>query len=889
MANPLLKLADFKAEYKLNKALQRITNCMAGTLQANGQPMFPNEPGTLLNDIIRDYNLQPAEAPPPYDFGLDNHVTIEAIKAECTRRNVSFFDVTNSHGNRQFYDITYGAEPQPGQEPDLNPWREYSRPETADKNLELAQVVCHGDSTTIVDWTTTMEELRKLFLARVYTNDMAKCCLMHLVQKYHPEQRILLRTMTANQIATYLLQLDSNRDKRTLHRQQLFRIMRSPEEDLSAALARVQLSIDAIYPANDPAYAVHRSNTLRAAILSFCSDPVAQAVMELIRSRQSECLPLTDEEVREYAIKFEEYTHCKPVESLAFGRKVNNMPVATFIQLNSSEVTANTIYPAYPAYPSGFDNPYPAYQTFEQVRHPNVGHRLQQQLAQQQQEALVPLQPNPQQAPVLAPPVPAMLPFGNPPVLPAYAAQQPDQQRRRVDPRLLEEAAARQQALAEGKLTPQKTVINPDANWLQGLPPIMPDMGVSGSNQNPRTSPEATPVPSSARKETAGMPMHATGDQSLWDLHDLPAPTRTMDFYELPTDTPIVVQNQQRLAKVGNEIVRVKNHPEDHIPTVMERFEALAMQQQKESGAKSKKLSKDRSAEERSITPRRSSRNKKPTEIYQAGLNSMQTTSNPRGYVDSSGRYRSYSRDRFPRDQSRQRSPSRQDRYKRSPSRQDRYQRQPSRDSYPRQDRYSRQPSRDASSRQDRYQRQPSRDSNYRQDRYPRQPSRDANYRQDRYPRQPSRDQSRSGYYQRTPSRGQSASRFRTPSGDRSGQRSNYRPQSKSPGRPRTPGHNSDTRQSRAPYRTDRSDRSSSMSTRNTYTLMKRGVNCKPSYDPAKMKYCTKCMNNDHHEFECARYYSYSEDKCSFCHKMYHLSQECKEIKEFPPGVSSKN
>jgi len=125
-----------------------------------------------------------------------------------------------------------------------------------------------------------MEELRKLFLARVYTNDMAKDCLMHLVQRYHPEQAILLRTMTANQIATHLLQLDSNRDKRTLHRQQLFRIMRSPEEDLSAALARVQLSINAIYPADDPAYAVHRSNTLRAAILSFCSDPVAQAVMD---------------------------------------------------------------------------------------------------------------------------------------------------------------------------------------------------------------------------------------------------------------------------------------------------------------------------------------------------------------------------------------------------------------------------------------------------------------------------------------------------------------------------------------------------------------------------------------------------------------------------------
>ncbi len=88
--------------------------------------------------------------------------------------------------------------------------------------------------------------------------------------------------------------------------------------------------------------------------------------------------------------------------------------------------------------------------------------------------------------------------------------------------------------------------------------------------------------------------MHATGDQSLWDIHDLPVPTRTMDFYELPTDTPIVVQNQQRLAKVGNEIVRVKNHPEDHVPTVMERFEALALQQKKESGARSKRQSKDR-------------------------------------------------------------------------------------------------------------------------------------------------------------------------------------------------------------------------------------------------------------------------------------------------------
>jgi hypothetical protein len=107
-------LADFKAEYKLGKALQSLTNLMAGAQHPNGQPIYPNEPGTPLNDIIRQYNLQLNEAPPPYDFELGNHVTIEAIKAECIQRNVNFFDVTRSHRSRQLYDITYGMAPAAG-------------------------------------------------------------------------------------------------------------------------------------------------------------------------------------------------------------------------------------------------------------------------------------------------------------------------------------------------------------------------------------------------------------------------------------------------------------------------------------------------------------------------------------------------------------------------------------------------------------------------------------------------------------------------------------------------------------------------------------------------------------------------------------------------------
>ncbi len=214
-------LVEFRAEYNLWRALQSLTDVLASARGTNGQPVFSNGPGTLLNNIIKEYNLQPAAALAPYDFELDNHVTIEAIKAECIQRNVNFFDVTKIRGNRGFYDITYGVAPAAGQPPNNNPWREYST-EAAEISAELSKVTFHGDSTIIVDWATTIPMLKRLFLDRVYTNEMAKDCLVHLVQRYHPEQAILLLTQTANQIATHLLQLDSNRDKRTLHRQQLF-------------------------------------------------------------------------------------------------------------------------------------------------------------------------------------------------------------------------------------------------------------------------------------------------------------------------------------------------------------------------------------------------------------------------------------------------------------------------------------------------------------------------------------------------------------------------------------------------------------------------------------------------------------------------------------------
>ncbi len=60
--------------------------------------------------------------------------------------------------------------------------------------------------------------------------------------------------------------------------------------------------------------------------------------------------------------------HLKPTVNLVFGRNLGSTPAATFIQLNSLNAAAsNTIYPAYPEYPSPFANPYPVYPQYEEI------------------------------------------------------------------------------------------------------------------------------------------------------------------------------------------------------------------------------------------------------------------------------------------------------------------------------------------------------------------------------------------------------------------------------------------------------------------------------------------------------------------------------------------
>jgi len=850
-------LTDFKSQYALHKNMQLLTEALTAVQNPAGQPLIPNGEGTPMGNLIRQLNLQDPVQAAPYDFELGENVTLNEIIGQCNIRNINQFDIIQNLGNRSFYDHTYGVPPAAGQPPVNNPWREYSRPEAAEKSVESAQVVFYDGGNTTVNWTETMPKLKTLFQARVYTYDMSKTCLMNLVHKFHPEQAILLRTMTANQIATHLLQLDSNRDKRTYHRLLLFKSVRTPEEDLPAALAKVQLMIDAIYPANDPAYVAHRSSTFRTAILSFCHDTIAAGVLDKIQRHQLECLPLTDDEIRDYAVRYENYMHLKPTSNLVFGRTLGSTPAAAYIQLNSlNSAAANTIYPAYPAYPSPFANPYPAYPQYEEIpanrlginpnligggqQHGQNAHmpeNHQQQAHQMPQAQQMPVNiPNPfanlYQGQPMLPINRHILPFERPPLVAPNLMQHPAHVPQMPVPRF--GMPQNQMPRAQAPLT-RNTFLLADHPSTDNIRPYQLNSPVESSTptieqsfqdlvnklpseecqaNNPMSefyfTPQSCPSKIAANKAASDSSDSKVGNEDVWDLSHVPNPTKVIDFNELPTNAKTFTQMQRRLAQVGKEMVLVKNHPEDlTTPNLIEQIARCVLSNTTPNREKAKKPPKN------SEPPRRSSRDKKHTELFQAGFNSIQAGINSlvqkRGYVDSSGRYRSYSRDGT---ESRPSSPAGT---KSLPG---------------------------------------------------------------------SRPDSRTGFQPdyRSSSYNRSVSNGRSKSPKGYSNKKEY-----SQNRSKSPMYSSNNRQGRTPFKVSNRSSDRSSSARRTYPLMQKGINCRSDYDPYKTKSCTKCLKPGHHEFECARYSRYCEKKCSFCHKMNHHPQECKEIKDFPPTVASKN
>jgi hypothetical protein len=250
---------------------------------------------------------------------------------------------------------------------------EISRPEASDLQSEIA--VCHfqDGAKTVIDWAASLPNLRTLAQDRKYTQAMVTTCLHRLVSRYAPDQSHLVSDLNANQTANYLLRTETNKDKSSYRRRELFNLTRTPDMELTASLIMARTLIDKIYPppapvadgaGAAPAQAdnnqIQRSAAYRMAIISFLPDELAVPVCEKLRAANKLCLPISDEDLEEMAYEADDSYRKRILFPLKFGRSIGSVPVSSLVQFNNME---NNDFPAphYGLPVAGADRPYQCY------------------------------------------------------------------------------------------------------------------------------------------------------------------------------------------------------------------------------------------------------------------------------------------------------------------------------------------------------------------------------------------------------------------------------------------------------------------------------------------------------------------------------------------------
>ncbi len=326
---------EFAAEHKINESVRRLATVLS-TVQVAGNRILPLEAGSPLQILLDDLRIAPVEAAPVFEFELDDNLSIRQAELRCQNRQVNgipapvqFLDYVQSRIGRAYFNITMNA---------LNPnWVELSRPEAADCNYEAGELMFLDSERKTIDWSLSLPKLKVLANDRKYTPAMMKKSLLRIVNQFHPDQSNIIQDYTADQIAVYLLRLDSKRDKAVFYKDQLFRVVRTPQDDLQAPLAKAQVLIDRIYPAANADMGPYRSTAYKVAVVSFLPDELAIPLIERIRESMARCEPMTDEEIFLRALRMEDYSRIRPLSNLQYGRKISRQTASSLVSLNNTE------------------------------------------------------------------------------------------------------------------------------------------------------------------------------------------------------------------------------------------------------------------------------------------------------------------------------------------------------------------------------------------------------------------------------------------------------------------------------------------------------------------------------------------------------------------------
>jgi len=867
---------SFRSEFRLNRAFRHLVDHLRNARGANNQPLFPTvaDQPLPLQDLLNELQIADAieAADPDFDFEFAG-VSIADVRQHCEDHDLDFAEMTLARANKLYYDARY--------DPEHRNWTEVSRPEASDPVTEMQELIYLDVRNNVVDWRSSLDNLKRLSRDRLYTDTMMHSALIRIVNKFMPDQTQLLKPKTANQIAKFLLRLDSRVDRLSHYRQQLFTLERAPGEELNSALTKVMTLLDKVFPEDVEGNAAHRENILKTAMLSFTPDFIAEPLLEDIKRAAAECTPYSVELLLETVLTAEQSFNVKTAVALKFGRQIGSLSAASHMQFNSMQTFVNQPdfmrrrRPLdYYADPYADQYQYPTYvmPAFDQsfAAHSMPGSSTASSRAETppndpqvvQQPQIVQPQDNPFGQLVQRP---MLLPHGlpRPQFRPAEVAARP--------------------ALARPPVVRQTPPSSP-AEPVAGPSGLQQRQGANTSNLTQNISDLALQTPMKTQRDSSG-------DDSTLMRTPAENSVPTIDYNDLDHTVGIVPTMEGPICHRNDIVYRVVNVPLDVLQSPP--FRGRPNRSQMEGRATSTPVAprNQETAPEKAARkpkdygPHSMSTRSKKDDPPGPQVNSMTLGDIETNYSSFDSRYRprSPSRDRnrpYSRDRNnynRPRTPSRDRNRPYSRDRNRSYSRNRDRPYFrDRRQSQSRYPSRDRNRSYSRDRNRPySRDRNrpYSTDRN-RPFSRDRNrpYSRDRN-RPYSRDRN-SQFYSNRP---------RTPSRDRNNQPRD-RPRGRSPGKRDYSKTNNPRSQSRG------KSRERSVESRRLYPEMRKGVNCGLDYNPMKAKHCRKCrLSETHHEFQCYKYEKFNPNLCGVCNKFNHFASDCKEVSSFPPKVSEVN
>ncbi len=879
---------DFDS-FARDESFQSQINDLMQAIQDQGDPQLANR----FADLRRRHKIENEEDPQPNFHFETAALTYEEVARHCAANGINLRRVVFVQGDRFYVSRNYAIG-------ENQVWDEIASPSSVDIQQESAQLAFLDPKKTIVDWPLTLDNLNAMIRQKPYSEAMLRNCLLRFVNHYESAQTEYLRDKTCDQIANFLLSLNTRIDRKAYHKSRLLAAMRRPDETLSAAVHKVRNIAESIYtnapgaaaaaapgaaqpgagaggepggpgaaqPAANAANAVAIgeinpivNRILINAIISFCRDDLAIALNKKVLADSSLSRLKDYTYYLRIAMAAEQRQNAFPTVPLKYSRKLPQSP-DSFAALNS--ITVPDIHPCLHIAPrknasSRLVENYFPYHTPDQMDdlnpfvnvnvgpplmgpHLPLGHGADEEPAHAYvPQALVipPAVPAQYYPPV--PPQPILVPRPVPPVVPPVVVPQP-----------------------AVPVQPVPAPAVPAAPVHQPRPAVAePIYRVEGPNAIP--------------------PLPPLGAHALPEL-DVQLPViRTIPWNELPQGAAINTNKDGQYIVMDGERywIDFNARPPGSVNTRV-------------VGTRTKSKNRPRSIQDRPLPePRNRDRSgdgkdSDKANIYAEVLSMMmQNLTKPSGVPD---RGRSRDRQFVPRsrDNSRDRA--------RSGSRDRQQGRQPRRDGSWNRPGYNPangprdrlRTDRDRSPSRDRYGYRPTARSDQRQPTYYSQ--RDT-YKKPNYSSS-NRDRSRDEEQKRRDGSAEAKRLAREgamkgPYRPRSGTPRDDRNRSRDRDRTRTPDRRDISRD--RSYETKRQLLQEDAMTK-AYPEMKRGMNCSANYNPAIKKNCTKCpLASAHHEFACRKYQRYNYNLCSLCEKYHHYPSECKEVPKYPPKQADTN